>query len=358
MKKINFYAGPAIMPRPVIEKAAQAILDFNGSGLSLLEISHRSSAFQEVMDGACALVKELWQLEDDYEVLFLGGGASTQFCMVPYNLLPANGMAAYLKTGVWAEKAAKEAALFGQVHISASSEDKKYSYIPKNSVVPDAASYYHITTNNTIYGTQLHEQPSGNFSCPIIADMSSDVFSRRIEANRYGLIYAGAQKNMGPAGATMIVVRKSILGKTNRAIPSMLDYRVHIKNGSMFNTPPVFPVYCCYLTLQWIKERGIEQIESQNRQKANLLYAEIDRNSLFEGVVNHEDRSMMNVCFTLKEEKHQEDFKKMCAEAGCEGLEGHRSVGGFRASLYNALDLAGVQVLVDVMAAFEQKYGT
>lgn len=346
------------MPREVLENAAQAILDFNGSGLSLLEISHRSRAFQEIIDGARGLVKELWQLDDDYEVLFLGGGASTQFCMVAYNLLRPDGMATYLKTGVWAEKAAKEAALFGQVHVAASSEDKQYRYIPKQYDLPEKADYFHITTNNTIYGTQIHAPLPAALPYPIVADMSSDVFSRRIDAGRYGLIYAGAQKNMGPAGATMVVVRKSLLGHTGRAIPSMLDYRVHIKDGSMYNTPPVFAVYCCYLTLQWIKARGIEQIERENAEKAALLYAEIDRNSLFEGTVVAADRSLMNVCFVAKKpDIHHELFKKAAAAAGCEGLQGHRLVGGFRASLYNALDLEGVKVLVEVMKSFEARYG-
>jgi phosphoserine aminotransferase len=354
MKKINFCAGPGIMPRSVLEKAAQAVLDFNGMGLSLLEISHRSRAFQDVMDETCALVKELYELNAEYEVLFLGGGASMQFCMVPYNLLPNQGKAAYVKTGVWADKAAQEAQLFGEVDIVGSSEDKKYSYIPQYTV-SEKHTYLHITTNNTIYGTQMQQLPA-NLPCPIVADMSSDIFSRRIDAQQFALIYAGAQKNMGPAGATMVIVRKDILGKSGRKIPTMLNYQTHIDNGSMFNTPPVFAIYCCYLTLQWIKERGLAQIEVDNRAKAACLYSEIDRNSLFYGTVETAARSLMNVTFKTQTPEQEKLFQQMANDAGCVALEGHRSVGGFRASLYNALDLNSVQVLTQVMREFEAKY--
>lgn len=355
MKKINFCAGPGIMPQSVLEKAAQAALDFNGMGLSLLEISHRSRPFKDVLEGAQTLVKQLYGLDDAYEVLFLGGGASMQFCMVPYNLLPEKGTAAYVKTGVWADKASREARLFGEVAIVGSSEDRQYAYIPKYTA-SEAHAYLHITTNNTIYGTQLHDLPY-DAPCPVVADMSSDIFSRPIRADQFGLIYAGAQKNMGPAGTTLVIVRKDLLGKTGRKIPSMLDYSVHIANGSMFNTPPVFAIYCCYLTLQWIAERGLERIESDNCQKAALLYTEIDRNALFSGNVDTAARSLMNATFRTNIAEHHDLFRQFAAEAGCVALEGHRSVGGFRASLYNAMDLAGVSVLVDAMREFELKYG-
>lgn len=344
------------MPTVVLEKAVQAVLDFNGMGLSLLEISHRSRAFQDVMDGARSLVKELYDLDDSYEVLFLGGGASLQFCMLPYNLLPQNGTAAYLKTGVWADKASHEAQLFGKVDIVGSSEDRQYTYIPSSYEVSAQHSYLHITSNNTIYGTQIHQLPR-NLPCPIVADMSSDIFSRRINARDFDIIYAGAQKNMGPAGTTMVIIRKAILGKTGRKIPTMLNYQSHIDSGSMLNTPPVFPVYCCYLTLQWIKEQGINSIEQNNRAKAALLYAEIDRNSLFSGTTEVQDRSLMNVTFRPTQNEHQALFKNFAADAGCVSIEGYRTVGGFRASLYNAMDLGGVQTLTQVMREFEVKFG-
>lgn len=355
MKKINFCAGPGIMPRSVLEKAAEAVLDFNGMGLSLLEISHRSRAFQDVIEDSRTLAKAIYGLDDGYEVLFLGGGASMQFCMVPYNLLPKNGKAAYLKTGVWADKAAREAQLFGAVEIVGSSEDRQYCYVPNYGVSADH-TYLHITTNNTIYGTQIHNLPA-NMPCPVVADMSSDIFSRRIDARQFSLIYAGAQKNMGPAGTTMVIVRKDMLGKSGRKIPSMLDYRVHIEHGSMFNTPPVFPIYCCYLTLQWINERGLDRIERDNRAKAALLYAEIDRNSLFCGNTDVADRSLMNVTFRATNPEHHNAFKQFAAESGCVSIEGHRSAGGFRASLYNAMDLEGVAVLCEVMREFERLRG-
>lgn len=341
-----------------MQQAAEAVIEFNHTGLSLLEISHRSAAFEAVIEEARALVKELWQLGSDYEVLFLGGGASLQFCMAPYNLLPVNGTAAYLKTGVWADKAQREAQLFGNVHLVASSEDRNYAYIPRQWNLPDQAAYFHITSNNTIYGTQMHELPTANsVPYPIIADMSSDIFSRSIDATQFGLIYAGAQKNIGAAGATLVVLKRDLLGKTGRKIPSMLDYEVHIRNQSMFNTPPVFSVYVCYLTLKWVKERGIKRIEADNRAKAAALYQEIDRNALFEGTVSIADRSMMNVCFVSKQSKHEALFYDFAQKADCAGLKGHRSVGGFRASLYNAMDMHGVETLVSIMREFERKFG-
>lgn len=355
MKKLNFYSGPAILPPSVLEKAAQAVLDFNGSGLSILEISHRSSAFQEVMDGARALVRELYELPTDYEVLFLTGGASTQFPLIPYNLLPQGGTAAYLETGQWAENAIKEARLFGNVAVVASSRDANFSYIPKQYTVPSNATYLHVTTNNTIYGTQLHSIPQSH--CPIVADMSSDIFSRPFDATQCGVIYAGAQKNMGAAGTTVVIVRKDLLGKTNRAIPTMFDYQTHIAKGSMFNTPPVFAIYVSYLTLQWIKQRGLAKIGSDNQQKADTLYTEIDRNSLFTGTVTKpEDRSQMNVTFRCNNTNLEQSFLDLATQNNCIGIKGYRTVGGFRASIYNAMDLAGVQTLVQLMQHFEEQY--
>ena len=354
MKTINFYAGPSILPREVIEQSAQALLDFNGTGLSILEISHRSTEFEEVIDGAVALVKELLNLPPSYEVLFLGGGASMQFCQVPYNLLPVDGKAAYINTGVWARNAIHEANMFGQTAVLASSEDANFSYIPNIPKVSDEYAYLHITTNNTIFGTQYHEFP--DCDCPLVADMSSDIFSKKIDASKFDLIYAGAQKNIGPAGVTLVIVNKEILGKTQRQIPTMLNYQTHIKNGSMFNTPPVFAVYSCYLTLQWIKKRGIAQIETDNQAKAQLLYTEIERNSLFEPTANPKDRSTMNVTFVMNRPELEKDFLQFALDNGCIGIKGHRLVGGFRASLYNAMDLDGVKVLVDTMKSFEDKH--
>lgn len=354
MKKLNFYSGPAILPQSVLQKAAEAIIDFRGSGLSILEISHRSALFEEVMDGARALVRDLYSLPTDYEVLFLTGGASTQFPLIPYNLLPKGGTAAYLETGQWAENAIKEAHLFGNVEVVASSRDRNFSYIPKQYQLPENAAYFHITTNNTIYGTQLHHTPSAN--CPIVADMSSDIFSRPIDATKFGLIYAGAQKNMGAAGTTVVIVRKDLLGKTNRNIPTMFDYQTHIAKGSMFNTPPVFAVYVSYLTLLWIKERGLTQIGNDNKKKADTLYAEIDRNSLFSGTAAAEDRSQMNVTFVCNKPELEKSFLALASNEGCIGIKGYRTVGGFRASIYNAMDLAGVQTLVQLMQHFEQEH--
>jgi phosphoserine aminotransferase len=356
MKKVhNFSAGPAILPAEVIQQAAQAVINFNNLNLSILEISHRSKDFIDVMEEARSLMKELMGLGNDYQTIFLGGGASLQFAMVPYNLLPSTGTAAYVNTGVWARKAIKEAKLLGNVKVIASSEDKKFSFIPKDYTIPADASYLHLTSNNTIYGTQAHNFPKTS-PIPVVCDMSSDIFSRRMDFSKFDLIYAGAQKNIGAAGATVVVVKESILGKTDRKMLSMLDYKVHIKGESMFNTPPVFSVYVCLLTLQWLKKNGgLAWIEKINKEKADTLYAEIDRNSLFTGTCVKEDRSWMNVCFLITKPELEETFNKMCKEANLSGLKGHRDVGGYRASLYNALPLESVKALVDVMRELEKK---
>ncbi len=354
MKKHNYSAGPCILPQEVFEKSAQAILDFNNSGLSILEISHRSKDFVAVMDEARALVLELLGLEGKgYEVLFLGGGASMQFLMVPYNLMKVNGKAAYLDTGTWASGAIKEAKLFGETVLVASSKAENYNHIPKGYTIPSDVDYFHCTSNNTIFGTQMKSFPEVNV--PLVCDMSSDIFSRVLDFSKFDLIYAGAQKNMGPAGATLVVVKTEILGKTGRTIPSMLDYQQHVSKESMYNTPPVFPVYASLLTLKWLKKMGgIAAIEKINEAKANLLYTEIDRNPLFKGTAAKEDRSNMNVTFLLNDEAHQEKFDTMWKATGISGLAGHRSVGGYRASMYNALPIESVQVLVDVMQELEK----
>lgn len=354
MKIHNFSAGPAILPQEVISESAEAVRDFNGIGLSLLEISHRSSAFVSVMDEAESLVRELLGLSDDYGVVFLSGGASTQFFMIPMNLLGDGNKAAYVDSGVWANKAIKEAKNFGNVEVIASSKADNYNHIPKFDSIPGDATYLHITSNNTIYGSQYHHFPESPI--PMVCDMSSDIFSRPINANNFGLIYAGAQKNMGPAGTTLVVVRKELLGKVNRNIPSMLDYRIHIENGSMYNTPPVFPIYVCMLTLRWLKKMGgLNEIERRNQAKATLLYNEIDTNPLFIGTVQKEDRSLMNVCFLLKDANLDKEFMDETKKAGIDGIKGHRSVGGFRASIYNAMPIESVQVLVDVMKDFTNR---
>lgn len=350
-KKHNFGAGPGILPDQVFEQASKAVLDFNGIGLSLLEISHRSSHFVAVMDKAVALVRELFNVSDEYEVLFLQGGASMQFCMVPYNLLDSDKKAAYLNTGTWANNAVKEARLFGEVVEVGSSKDKNYNYIPKGYSIPSDCEYFHITSNNTIFGTQVQEFPKS--SIPVVCDMSSDIFSRPINVNDFGIIYAGAQKNMGPAGTTLVIVRKDLLGKVKRQIPTMLNYQTHIDKGSMFNTPPVFPIYASMLTLEWVKEiGGVVEVQKRNARKAELLYAEIDSNPLFKGAAAREDRSKMNVTFVLEDDSLSAEFLKMAEAAGCVGLKGHRSVGGFRASMYNALTQDSVKVLVDLMKEF------
>ena len=351
----NFSAGPGILPQEVVKQASEAILDFNNSGLSLIEVSHRDKDFMGVMDEARNLVKEILGLPDGYSVLFLQGGASLQFSMVPFNLLRPEGTAAYINTGVWAKKAQAEAKLLGNINVIASSEDKNHTYIPKIVVCPKDVDYLHITTNNTIYGTQYKTIP--NCDCTLVADMSSDMFSKPIDATKFGLIYAGAQKNMGPAGTTMVIVKNDLLGKTGRKIPSMLDYKIHIENDSMFNTPPVFAVYVSMLTLRWIKKLGLKEIERRNEEKAALLYNEIDRNSMFRGACEKEDRSLMNVTFVMNKPELEDAFGKYLKQANISGLKGHRSVGGFRASIYNAMPIESVEVLVDVMREFEKKNG-
>lgn len=356
MKKVhNFSAGPGILPAEVLQQAAEACINFDNLNLSLLEISHRSKNFEAVMDESRSLVKELLGVGDGWQVLFLGGGASMQFAMVPYNLLRTEGRAAYVNTGVWASKAIKEAKLIGNTQVIASSEDKKFTYIPKGYEIPADADYVHITSNNTIYGTQMHSFPES--PVPVVCDMSSDIFSRPVDGNKFGLIYAGAQKNMGPAGATMVALREDLLGKTGRKMLSMLDYAVHIKGGSMYNTPPVFPIYVSMLTLRWLKQNGgLEWIGKRNTEKAKLMYAEIDRNSLFTGTTAVEDRSQMNVTFVMTKPELEPEFDKMWKAADISGLRGHRDVGGYRASLYNALPPESVQALVEVMQAFEKKF--
>jgi phosphoserine aminotransferase len=355
MKKHNFNAGPSILPREVIEKTAQAVLDFNGIGLSILEISHRSKDFEAVVDEAVVLFKELLEIPSGYSVLFLGGGASLQFCMLPYNLLEKK--AAYLNTGTWASKALKEARAFGEVVEVASSKDANFNFIPKNYTVPQDADYFHITTNNTIFGTEMHKDLDSPVT--LVADMSSDIFSRPVDVSKYGLIYGGAQKNLAPAGVTFVVVKDEILGKVSRHIPTMLDYRTHIAENSMFNTPPVLAIYSAMETLRWLKSLGgLREMEKRNIAKAQLLYNEIDRNRVFVGTAKEEDRSLMNICFVMKPE-YQElegDFLKFAQERGMVGLKGHRSVGGFRASTYNALPITSVQALVDCMQEFEKAH--
>jgi phosphoserine aminotransferase len=343
------------LPADVLKQAAEACINFDNMNLSLLEISHRSKNYEAVMDESRNIIKELFEVGDDYEVLYLGGGASLQFAMVPLNLLSENGTAGYVNTGVWATKAIKEAKMLGNVNVLASSEDKKFTYIPKNYEIPAGLDYIHLTSNNTIYGTQIKEFTQTNV--PLVCDMSSDIFSRKVNAKDFTLIYAGAQKNMGPAGSTMVMVKKDALGKTGRKLLSMLDYQVHIKGGSMYNTPPVFPIYVTLLTLKWLKANGgIAWIEKINQQKADLLYNEIDRNSLFYGTVNKEDRSYMNVCFLMNKPEMEAEFDKFWKAANISGIRGHRDVGGYRASLYNALPLESVKVLVDVMQDFEKKF--
>ncbi len=353
MKKHNFSAGPCILPKEVLLKASEAVMDLNGSGLSLIEISHRSKDFVEIMERARTLALELLGLEGKgYQALFLQGGASLEFLMVAYNLLETK--AGYLNTGTWSDKAIKEARLFGEVVEVGSSKDENFNYIPKGYSVPSGLDYLHLTSNNTIFGTQFKKFPKTDV--PLICDMSSDIFSRVLDFSQFDLIYAGAQKNMGPAGTTLVVVKESILGKVSRKIPSMLDYQVHISKDSMFNTPAVFPVYTSMLTLEWLKKLGgIAAIEEENEKKARLLYSEIDLNPVFEGYANKDDRSLMNATFNLTEEGLKQTFDDMLKEAGINGLNGHRSVGGYRASMYNALPLESVGVLVDVMSEMERK---
>jgi phosphoserine aminotransferase len=353
MKRHNFSAGPCTLPQEVLLKASEAVMDLNGSGLSLIEISHRSKDFVDIMEKARSLALELLGLEGKgYKALFLQGGASTQFLMVALNLLEKR--AGYLNTGTWSAKAIKEAKIFDDIYEVASSKNANYNYIPKGYDIPTDYDYFHCTSNNTIFGTQIKQFPD----CPIpmVCDMSSDIFSRQIEYSKFDLIYAGAQKNMGPAGTTLVVVKEDILGKVSRKIPSMMDYKVHIGKSSMFNTPPVFAVYTSMLTLEWLKNLGgIAAIEKENEKKAQLIYSEIDLNPLFNGYSVKEDRSFMNATFTLANEDLKETFETMCEEAGINGINGHRSVGGYRASMYNALPLESVQVLVEVMSELESK---
>ena len=352
MKRHNFSAGPCVLPQEVLDKSAQAVLDFD-NGLSLVEISHRSKAFVDVMEHARALALELLGLEGmGYKALFLQGGASTQFLAVALNLLEKR--AAYLNTGTWSDKAIKEAQIFDDVTEVASSKDANCNYIPKGYDIPSDHDYFHCTSNNTIFGTQIKDFPECDI--PMVCDMSSDIFSRAIDFSKFDLIYAGAQKNMGPAGTTLVVVREDILGKVSRKIPSMMDYKVHISKGSMFNTPPVFPVYTSMLNLEWLKNKGgIAAIEKENEKKAQLIYSEIDLNPLFDGFAAKADRSTMNATFTLANDDLKDSFDSMCLEAGINGLNGHRSVGGYRASMYNALTLESVQVLVEIMSELERK---
>lgn len=354
MKKHNFNAGPCVLPRVAVESAIEAIRDFDGTGVGVLEISHRTPGWDRIMQETKELWRELLNIPDDYAVLFLGGGASTEFYFVPANLMSKK--AAYLQTGVWAKKAIKEAKLYGEVEIVASSEDKNYTYIPKDYTIPTDADYFHITTNNTIYGTELHTDIDSPI--PLVADMSSDILSRPIDVSKYGLIYGGAQKNVGPAGVAFVIVRKDILGKVERNLPTMMDYRTHINKDSMFNTPPVFPIFVMHETLKWLKGLGgVEAIQKINKHKAELLYNEIDRNKLFVGTAVKEDRSLMNVCFVMADEyKDKEaDFLKFADEKGMVGIKGHRSVGGFRASIYNACPTESVEALVACMQEFEKK---
>lgn len=354
MKKVhNFNAGPCVLPREAVQAGIEALKDFNNSGISVIEISHRSKDWEAVMEECRSLWKELLRIPDDYEVLFLGGGASMQFCMVPMNLLGKK--AAYLETGAWAKKALKEAKGFGEVITVASSAETTFNYIPKGYAIPEDADYFHITTNNTIYGTEIHEDMDS--PVPLVADMSSDIMSRPVDISKYALIYGGAQKNVGPAGVTFVIVKKDILGKVTRHLPAMLDYRTHIDGGSMYNTPPVFPIYIMTQTLKWLKNLGgLEAIQKINKEKAALLYAEIDRNPLFKGTAAKEDRSLMNVCFVMAEgyESLEAEFMEFAKSKGMVGIKGHRSVGGFRASIYNACPRESVQALVDCMQEFEK----
>ena len=354
MKMHNFSAGPCILPQEVLKKASEAVLDFDGLGLSLIEISHRSDNFVAVIEKARQLALELLGIENKgYTALFLHGGASSEFLLTPYNLMKLNGKAAYINTGTWSDKAIKEAKLFGETIVVGSSKDKNYSYIPKNYTIPKDIDYFHCTSNNTIAGTQMKTFPKHNGVT--VCDMSSDIFSRQLDFTQFDVIYAGAQKNMGPSGTTLVVVKNDILGKTGRQIPTMLDYQQHIAKDSMLNTPAVFPIYVSMLTLQWLKDLGgISAIEKINNKKAELLYTEIDRNSLFKGNVAIEDRSIMNVTFSLKDESLKQQFDNTWANAGISGLNGHRSVGGYRASLYNALPLESVEALVKVLQEFEK----
>ena len=349
----NFYAGPAILPQEAIDEAIEGLKNFKNMGLSVVEISPRTPEWESTMEEAEQTIRDLFNIGSEYAIAFMQGGASTQFTLVPLNFLPEGGKAAYTKTGTWASNAIKEAKFYGQIDVVGSSEDKNFSYIPKGYTIPSDSAYFHITTNNTIFGTQVHELP--DCPVPLIADMSSDIFSRPIDLKKYDMIYAGAQKNMGPAGATLVIIKKDLLGKSGRKIPTMFDYKTHIEKQSMFNTPPVFAIYLSYLTLKWLKNNGgVAAAFERNKAKSAALYAEIDRNPLFEGTTTVEDRSMMNLNFIMKDKSLENKFLEFAKQNHCVGLEGHRSIGGFRASLYNALPLSSVQFLVDVMKEFEQ----
>ncbi len=355
MPKHNFYAGPSILPEAAIAAAVEGLKDFAGTGLPVVSISHRSAEWVEVMEAAQALVRRLLQVPDDYDVLFLQGGARQQFAQIPYNFLPSDGTAAYLDTGTWASKAIAEARLFGDVHVVASGKEAKYRAIPKDYVIPTDAAYFHCTSNNTIYGTQMQAFPDS--PVPMVCDMSSDIFSRPLNVEKFAVIYAGAQKNMGPAGTTLVIIRRDMPPVKGRAIPEIWDYRKHAAKGSMLNTPPVFAIYLSYLTLQWLEAQGgVAEIQRRNAEKAALLYEAIDSNPLFEGTAAPEDRSVMNITFVLKRPELEAEFLKMAAEADIVGIKGHRSVGGFRASCYNALPKESVEALVAVMDAFAEKY--
>jgi phosphoserine aminotransferase len=353
MKKYNFNAGPSILPEFTIQETVKAIQDLNGSGLSIMEISHRSKDFEAILAETVSMFKELLGIPEGYSVLFLGGGASMQFCMIPYNLL--NKKAAYLNTGTWASKALKEAKLFGEVVEVASSKDANFNYIPKTYTVPSDADYFHITTNNTIFGTELLKDL--DVKVPLVADMSSDILSRPVDVSKYAMIYGGAQKNLGPAGVAFVIVRNDILGKVDRKIPSMLDYKIQIENDSMYNTPPCVPIFACLQTMKWLKQLGgVKEMEKINIKKANILYDEIDRNKLFKGTAVKEDRSRMNVCFVMEEQyaSLEDEFMEFAKKKGMVGIKGHRSVGGFRASIYNAMPVSGVEALVAAMQEFEK----
>lgn len=353
--KHNFGAGPCILPKEVFEEAANAVLDFNGTGLSILEVSHRSKEFEEVVVETERLVRELLNVPEDYSILFLQGGATQQFAMVPMNLLPENGRAAYLDTGVWATKAAKEAKKVGHVEIVASSSDQNYSYIPKDFQIPADAAYFHYTSNNTIYGTEFFEKPAT--AVPTVVDMSSDILSRKIDVSEFDLIYAGAQKNMGPAGVTLVIIKNELFGKSGRTFPTIFDYESHAKAGSMYNTPPVFSIYVSMLNLRWLKAKGgVDVIEQENIIKARTLYEEIDRNPFFKGTAAVEDRSRMNITFVMDSPELEAEFLALAKERNLVGIKGHRSVGGFRASVYNALTISSINALVDTMREFEENH--
>ncbi|HUR12436.1 MAG TPA: 3-phosphoserine/phosphohydroxythreonine transaminase [Flavitalea sp.] len=355
----NFNSGPSILPKEVFEEASQAVIDFNNTGLSILEIGHRTDLFQEVLNEAISLVKELMNLDDQHEVLFLHGGASTQFFQVPMNLLNENEFAAYTDTGIFASKAIQEARLFGHVEIVCSSKAAQYNYLPKQFTVPRTAKYLHLTSNNTIYGSQWHDFTLFyETEVPLVADMSSDILSRQVDFNRFDLIYAGAQKNVGAAGVNLVIVKRDMLGKTERKIPSMMDYRKHIENGSMLNTPPVFAIYVCMLTLRWLKKQGgVTAIEKINRKKSSLVYETIDEFPLFRGQIVREDRSHMNVCFSIDDAQLEKEFLQECKSAGMIGVKGHRSSGGFRISLYNALTMDSVLAITSLMRDFATRKG-